>query len=213
MQQSSTYPGRADAAEAIREHLVCLRGGAPFLSPTDTDVLSSWLEEGYSVPAVIQALEKVAQARQKRPTKAPFTLAKAKRYLKADDRSAAPGAVGAPTLTAFVREFLASTRGDPRRAALETLGNELLDLPGDDPCQLQERALRLFREFHEKAWASLSDSERAQRLTRAREDLGDLADLLGPAALSASIEERARSALRRAYPSLTATALQQALFP
>ncbi|HMV67604.1 MAG TPA: hypothetical protein PKA64_12195, partial [Myxococcota bacterium] len=48
------------AAERVRRHLVAARGGAPFLSPTDADLLVGWLESGVPVPTILGAIEAAA---------------------------------------------------------------------------------------------------------------------------------------------------------
>ncbi|TVQ91381.1 MAG: hypothetical protein EA397_10000 [Deltaproteobacteria bacterium] len=203
-----------EAAEVIRAHLVSLRGGAPFLSPIETQTLDEWLQGGLSVPVILEALEAVADSRRKSPRKTPFTLDSAKRRLttlsaRVEQPRSAPRAHPLSDLASQIR---ASALDDRQGEALRALASSLCELPADDPHQLRELATPLIAAFHEKCWQSQMDSVREARLTRAREDLQDLEALLDPDTFERSVEERARADLRRAYPSVTVTALTRALF-
>ena len=70
------------AAEQVRAHLVQLRGGAPFLSPVDSQLLLEWLEAGVPVALILRSLEKAAAKRAARRTRAPLTLNGLRRTLK-----------------------------------------------------------------------------------------------------------------------------------
>jgi hypothetical protein len=72
---------RQHAAEQVREHLVTLRGGAPFLSPADGRLLGRWLDEATPVAAICLALERAVDARRKAPSRVPLSLTHAKRHL------------------------------------------------------------------------------------------------------------------------------------
>ena len=54
-----------DADEVCR-HLVMIRGGAPFLSSVDADLLTRWLDEGVGVGLILRAIERAAESRRKR---------------------------------------------------------------------------------------------------------------------------------------------------
>lgn len=213
MTECAQTEAHRQAAESIRAHLVCLRGGAPFLSPSDSALLDRWLQEGLTAPVIIEALERAAEARRKRPTKTPFTLDKARRHLQGV-ASSTPPSTSTPKahpiadLCSQIRSFAAD---HAHRSRLLALADKLATLPGGEPEQLREEALVLFRDFHLQAWSSLSETERGARLTRARETLGDLAELLDPEALELSLQEIARTELRQSYPLLTAQTLNRAL--
>ncbi|MGC6492270.1 MAG: hypothetical protein ACON5B_05455, partial [Myxococcota bacterium] len=70
------------AAETVRRHLVALRGGAPFLSPSDAHQLLTWLEEGRGVGQILVAVERAATRRTRQRIRAPLSLTHARRYLK-----------------------------------------------------------------------------------------------------------------------------------
>lgn len=205
-------------AEEVRRHLVCLRGGGLFLSPDEADLLASWLESGISVAAIVHALERAADARRKRPTRLPLTLKAAKRHLGKSSKGALPKS---PTeaenrshplepLTNALRLHGADSASTDRIA---TLAESLEALPTADPDRLERDAQGLFRDFLLQSWEELPEWEREARLTSAREELGDLVDVMPPAAVEASAREIARAQLRQRYPLLTAATLRQVLHP
>jgi len=208
-----TTETQQDAAEAVREHLVSLRGGAPFLSSADSEILAAWLRAGHSVPRIVAALERVAENRRKRPTLVPFTLAKAKRYLTGSEPTPPAGAPipALDPLRALADRIERSIAEDPMSEALLALADALRRLAAEGGPSTLDAAVGLFTRFHDDAWKALPPADRERRLTRAREELGELASLMPPEALAASVEELARAALRRGYPDVSARALAEAL--
>jgi hypothetical protein len=192
-------------AEEVRSHLVALRGGAPFLSPTDSALLVGWLDQGVSVAAICVALERAVEARRKRPTRAPLGLTHARRHLAAVQRASAASPPATPT--GHPLDPIASALRRDRPPGGEALALALRALPSDEPSALLDEALRLVRRWHEGRWAGLTDAERAPRLAAAREALGDLAADPEDPAIHAAVEERARDALRAETPYLDAPTL------
>jgi len=203
------------AAEAVRRHLVALRGGAPFLSPDDASILDSWLRDGWTAPQIVHALERAADARRKRPSRLPLTLRSARRHLGKAHR----GALSEPEPPPASEHAFATLAGalrdvsddDPRHDELGDLADALLALPDDDPDLLEARAQTLCRDFLLQAWASMADWERQARLQDARQSLHAVRDVLSPEALEASAEEIARDQLRQAYPLVSAATIRQVL--
>lgn len=207
---------RSRTAEEIRRHLVALRGGGPFLSPDDAELLAKWLDAGVTSPVIVHALELAAQARAKRPSRIPLSLKHARRYLNKPGRGAlgasqAASKTGEHPLQPLADAVLRNLSDDPGADAARTLVEALLDLPGHDRVLLEERAQALIRDFFLSSWTSMADWEREARLTTAREELGDLAAHLSPEALEASCEAIARDHLRRAWPTLSAATVHQVL--
>ena len=207
------------AAEAVRKHLVALRGGAPFLSPDDSSLLDTWLRDGWSGPQIIHALERAADARRKRPQRLPLTLRSARPHLgkahrgalrTAADRPPEPAAAAHPLapLAAALRERPAD---DPRHDQRDALADALLALPVDDPQLLEARAQTLCRDFLLRAWTEMEDWEREERLDDARQSLHAVREVLSAAAFESSAEEVARDQLRQAYPLLSAATIRQLL--
>lgn len=200
-------------AEAIRAHLVALRGGAPFLSPNDARLLLRWLEEGVAVPTVLAALERAADNRSRKPSRLPFGLHLARPHL-GKRASLDHGLVADPDdhPLAAVAEVLraAPTSEGPGPAAL---ADALLALPTDDPEALLRGALELARAFFDERWHALDPDERARRLDDAGEELGDLLLMLDEVEQERAREERVRDQLRRAWPCLHAAALWDLVDP
>ena len=157
------------ACEQVREHLVSLRGGAPFMSPADVSLLLDWLDGGLEVVQILLAMERLAEARQKTRSRAPFTLAKVKRHLgrpthgklgkvyvaqkltEAQEHPLAP-------LVEFLREDAESTAPNPEE--LEKLAASLEALAPQKPTELAESAIALIRDFHIANWERLDSTER-----------------------------------------------------
>jgi hypothetical protein len=214
---SEPAPTDDQDAEAVRQHLVVLRGGAPFLSPDDASLLDEWLQRGLTVPTIVHALERAADARRRRPSKVPFSLRAARTHLGKPGRSAlgaaSPGVEsGAHPLLPVVDGLRSQARGHPRHTALTAVAQSLLDL--DPHAQdLEQQALTISRDFLLSSWSMLSAVERGHHLTRAREELVEVADLLSAEAFEASAEALARDTLRQAFPLLSAATLHQVLSP
>lgn len=201
---------RQHAAEQVREHLVTLRGGAPFLSPADGRLLGRWLDEATPVAAICLALERAVDARRKAPSRVPLSLTHAKRHL---------GKPGAAVVTGGVETTNAGHPLAPITVALRAGGDanrrELADhleaLPAGPegslgPDALVEKAVAAIRTFHAARWSALTDEDRRARIASAVEALGDLRGHLDEAVLWAAAEEHARDHHRQELPWLaTAT--------
>lgn len=200
-------PHHQTAAEEIRDHLVTLRGGAPFLSSSDAVLLGQWLEEGRSVTSVLVAIERAAESRRQNRSRLPLTLGQAKRHLDKTLTPAkeAPVRGGLPALVATIRE---AARDDRHHQALLELAVAIEGLKSDDPEALLRGALSSARAFFQRQWLALTEAERSELLAMAEDDLGDLAGLLDEITLAGAVEERARDLLRQAYPWLQAGTLR-----
>lgn len=205
-------PTHQQAAEEIRQHLVTLRGGAPFLSPADALQLLSWLDDGVSVPVILLALERAAEARRKRRAMTRLSLCHAKRHLNRPTKSIFQGHIHPPKapahpLAPLVDELLNQAHRDCRKEALTALARALGGLPTDDPQTLVRCALTAIRNFLATAWNDLTEEQRQKHLALAQAELGDYAGLVDEPTLLAAAEELARDKLRQSYKLLTAAAL------
>lgn len=195
-------------AEEVREHLVMLRGGAPFLSPADTLQLVRWLEEGVPVGAILRALDRAWEARRRRPSRVPLGLRQARRHL--DARGArpapAPGCGSAPLgpLADAARDI---ARADAARDHLLALADALCALGGDDPDALARGALTAIRSFRERVWEDTPEPDREAVRAAARDELGALLDGLDEATAASLVEEGARARVLAPYARLDAAAV------
>jgi len=187
---------RQREAEEVRAHLVMLRGGAPFLSPRDSALLERWLDDGVTVPTILVALERAADARRRRKTRAPLELAHAKRHL------------GKPTGGKLSAKRPSSHPLGPVCDRLEQSGEPALaavlrELDTSDPDLLVRGAVGLVRAFVDARVGGLSDEDRAALRAEALEELGELAGSLTSSELEDLLDEGIRRRVRATWPWLT----------
>jgi hypothetical protein len=162
-------PAHREAAEEVRDHLVCLRGGAPFLSPRDALALVRWLDDGVPVPVLLIALERAAARRRATRARTPLTLVALRPHLPA---------VRAPDP---VPETWSDQLRDARRGAKRAW--EQLDEEGRDALYEAARARLgdLLLHVDEATSLALVEEEARDLFRTARPDLG------GARALVASV--------------------------
>jgi hypothetical protein len=192
-----------DAAEEVRAHLVAIRGGAPFLSPTDAWQLVSWLEAGVPVGDLLLAVERAAEARRRQRARTPLTLGAVKRHL---GKSPYPRELPAPRVDAGpplapIARSLSSEQDDAATRLAEAL------LAAAD----ERAALAAIRTFVQERWDGLGEARRDALRERAREELGDLLLLVDEAVGLALVEETARDLFRQGYPLLAAASVRALL--
>lgn len=188
-------PGPEDAAEEVRAWLVQLRGGAPFLSSADGELLSTWLEAGVPVVTILRGLEAVGERRRAKRTRTPFTLRSCKATVERLAGRKSAWRVPVDLAAALAPEVVAPV--DPVAALLA----ELRALEGSAEARA-DRACVLLRQFHQQVWDGLGD-ERNALITAAEEELAPLREALGAEAFRRACEEHARDRVRTRYPTLT----------
>ena len=194
-------------AEEVRQHLVMLRGGAPFLSPQCALQLIEWFDEDVGVPTILVALERAAEARRKKRSRIPLTLRAARRHL---------GKAGRATLrkgTDRSLQPLANHYAATDDTALAALCDELRAVEAADAERAMAMAMGLIRTFLESAWKGLRPGERERHLAAAQEDLGDLLHDIPEVDRPALVEEVARDALRQRYDALSAANVWELISP
>ncbi len=191
-----------NAAEQVRDHLVQLRGGAPFLSPVDAKLLLEWLESGIGVPTIARALETVAARRQARRTRAPFSLSSAKGAVK---KAVKQHKRRKPTdgLASLVRALETSGDAEEQRVA-----RSLASLEGEGEA-LVEAALELARRFFE---ARLDESDAEAMRRKAEAELADLKGVLSEKQWERAVDEVCRQQIRDAHPLLSAASIWDTVF-
>jgi hypothetical protein len=203
-------------AERIREHLVHLRGGSPFLSPDDAVALVSWLDAGVPVARILRGLDVAAKKRREQRKRAPLCLRHAKPWLgRPRDRAE----LAAPVL--FLAEddhplmaLAASLRardsdGGPTPRRCDELAQTLLALPDDD--HLAEEAIARVAAWFDACWRAHDPGGRARWQARAEAELGDILDLLADEERDEIVEEHARGLFRDSIPGCDATTILQLL--
>ncbi len=207
-------------AEAVRAHLVSLRGGAIFLSPADTLRLIGWFDKGVTVADVLRALERAAETRLKKRSRVPFGLGQASRYLggrtKGVFRSPKPPIVYHEPdypLAPLVALIAGRAAGDPQEKRLRDVAADLEGLALVDRDQAAKQAMIRLRMFHDSCWESMGARAQQQVRDQARTNLGDLVHLVDEADLQPVIEESARGLARERYQWLSAASVWDLLAP
>jgi hypothetical protein len=197
-----------EAAEEVRAHLVAIRGGAPFLSPSDAWQLVAWLESGVRVGDLVLAVERAAEARRRKRARTPLTLGAVKRHLGRPSyaRDVPRSKPGEPPLAALARAL----RGNPDPdGAGARLAASLADVRPEESGERE--ALAAIRTFVETRWDGLGDARRDALRARACDELGDLLRLVDEADGHALVEETARDLFRQGYPLLAAASVRALL--
>lgn len=123
-------PHWREAAEVVRQHLVSLRGGAPFFSPRDGVLLVKWLEEGVATELILLALERAARSRRKTRARTPLSLGAASRHLGAVTEAGGVDAETGDTLT-DLRRGRQTAWAALDREGLDALRQRAVDRLGD----------------------------------------------------------------------------------
>ncbi len=196
-----------DAAEEVRAHLCTLRGGAPFLSPSDALLLVGWFERGVPVGDILRALERAREVRRTHRSRYPLNLNHARRHLGRPTRGAfareRPARGNEPVFAPVVRAMRSVPGRGPARRQLE---HALSAIDADGQLAVRQ-ALAYIREFFDATWLDMGEQGRSRLRDRARIELGDLLSLVDEGTAAALIEEPSRDLLRQTYPALSAASL------
>lgn len=188
---------RQSDAELVRSHLVALRGGAPFMSPSDSRLLLGWLDAGVPVPLILHGLEQAAEKRRSKRLKTPLRLSNAKPWVGEwrTGQVAAPAPKPSNALGPWIAEL--RSLGPVERWAADRLER----LSGDDVAQ---DALKVVTAALEWAWGQ---ADRTGLLTQAEAELEHIRGVVPEARWLSLREEVARDLLRQAHPRLSTQAV------
>jgi len=197
-------------AEDVRAYLVNLRGGAPFLSGADSQLLHGWLTDGVPVAVIMASLDRVAIRRRRRRTRGRMTLQSCRGEVRRMMGRARPVPAARPTPRGGLGR-LASEIGVLTVAPLllpmrDTLTADITRLDQDGPPDVEERARQAIaacRRFHEAVWDAIV-AQRSALLRDAETELDALRGLLRGAAWDAAVEEVARDRVRARFPLVSA---------
>lgn len=198
----------ARSAEIVREALVRLRGGAPFLSAADTSALVGWLDQGVGIARILAALELAANQRLARRVRAPLELRHARRHL-GKALAAAPRAPPAPLSARPASTDLLPPLGHLDATvtpAILALREALASLPAE-PDRAADAAAHAVVTFFGASWTLLGEPGRARYHLRAEAALGDLLDGLDEGERAALLEAHGRALLRSDAAGLSVTAI------
>lgn len=201
--------------EEVRDFLVTVRGGAPFLSGADGRLLLDWLRDGVPVPLLLASIEAVAEKRRARRARGRLSLSACRKAVEAGRARGAdlalgearPDAVSPPStgLAALAREAAGQPVPEALRPALEAVVNALDALAGDPRHAdvVGRAATQAVTRFHVEAWAAAAPEHEALR-ARADQELEPLRSALSAPAFAEMREEVARDLVRRRYPVVSA---------
>jgi len=220
-------------AEEVRAHLVEARGGAPFLSAADGQLLLDWLDSGVPVPLILAAIDRVVIRRRKKRVRSRLTLKACKgevaKALKKQaarntqgallaEASCAPVPDGAPShasaLHGLIEELECVEVASEMRQAWRTLLSDLRELAEEAPAleQATVRAIGAARDFQREAWSAMAAHHPSLRQA-ARVELAHLEGAVSERIFLELLEETARDQLRRRFPLVSADQLWDRLQP
>lgn len=207
---------RAAAAAQVRDHLVMVRGGAPFLSGADARLLGDWLDEELPVAGILACIDAVAQRRRGKPARSRLSLSACKgevkklrtrlASLKAGSDPAPSGAAPAAAAPLGVgwAQWLAEVEGlDLPTPAGPALCRALREEARRDrpPLEAAAVALSLVRSTLAEIW-EVSDQTALQ--DQAAAELAPILAVVPPRKRAELLEQGARDQLLRRWPSLAA---------
>lgn len=193
-------------AEAVRAYLVELRGGAPFLSGTDSRLLVRWLEAGIPVPVITAALDLAAEKRRKRrgkgkPARSRLTLSAARSAV--EKQGAAPVTAQTAGLQTWHGELEGMAVDAVLRPAKAQLIADVAAIAPGDPDAAGRAAIEACRSFQAAAWQAAAE-ESDDLISAARTQLKALESILDAGAFSAAVEEVARDMVHARTPLVSA---------
>jgi len=196
----------AGQAEDVRCYLVELRGGAPFLSGADTDLLHGWLNDGIPVALILASIERVAARRRKRRIRSRMSLTSCRRELRKLVGLRDKEVVCGDGLTRLAGEISSSITDSRLLPARDVLVNKLISIDANREEDSETRARKgsaACRCFHQQMWAAIS-SDHKELLAAAEIELTALKNLLDDTEWSACVLQVARDYVRSQYPLVSA---------
>jgi hypothetical protein len=228
-QQATTGPDarpQSILAEEVRAYLVTVRGGAPFLSSSDGQLLVEWLDQGVPIAAVLSAIERTARRRTGRRVRTRLTLRACKGEVKKlfGTPESTPG--GSPhgasasqqlthaVLSAEVDRIASLEIPDVARPAHQALVASLraLSTSSGPPDEVMDELSAAVRTFHEALWDSTSALQ-AKFRAQAQASLAPLEAVVSAKVFSDLIDEQVRQSVRQLVPGVEVAPLWEQLNP
>lgn len=195
--------------DEVRDYLVAVRGGAPFLSPEDERLLLGWLDEGRSTLEIAAVIDDAAERRRKRKLRARLTLQACAKLLRPRPAASSPAAVTG-TLARLATTWRTLALPPTERPLLDGLCATLerIERPGAHTDELGREAAAALARFHRERW-SINQHRWESLRSQARDRLQGLG--LAPEELEELVEEQAHDLLRRELPDVSARRLWDTL--
>jgi hypothetical protein len=214
-----------DTAESIRGYLVSIRGGAPFLSSTDGQILVEWLDASISPAIICTVIDRVALRRRKKRVKTRLTLHVCRGELNKIFKKK-PSKKGTRSGTSTEKEnspfeqlkekILAESlplQVHPLRIEILQVLDEIYDVHQShknsfdlkkrkhDLEEAMQKAISVLVKIHEYIYeATINEHEELQ--VEAEIELSSLRSILPPIQWRDAVDEVIRDKLRQRFPSL-----------
>ena len=206
-----------EKAEKIRTYLILARGGAPFLSGADCNILVKWLDENISIAAITTAIDRVAARRRAKRVRSRMSLNVCKGELKKilGHKTKTPKALKKIKnigLDGLAKRFNAMDV-PPRLFSLKSQLIQTMTQLAEKQCTAEElanQAIQACCDFHEQAW-QLSEHLHEGLQEQAETELLSLRNLLGEQHWREMVEEVMRDKLRSQFPLISAQSIWNAI--
>ncbi len=210
-------PEHRQAAEQVAAYLVNVRGGALFLSGADVQLLSVWLDESIPVPAILCAIDKVAEKRRAKRGKTRLSLNRCKStlmklvYKKSSDNTPEP--VAPTSYSQAIRQWSLDIRNswtsnsvlvEEQRSFANRLEYTQKQEWGRE--EIAEHVIAWINDFQDEAWAQYGSAQ-MDWIEDAEIELQHLKRLLTGQRWVESVEEVARDRMRQYFPLIQAQEL------
>jgi len=213
-------------AEEVRDYLVAVRGGAPFLSSVDDRLLLDWLRQGVPVTLILASIDQVADQRRRKRSKSRLTLAACKKTVEkqragagaerlgAGGGASAPPRVAAPRLATLATEVRALPVPPALAPAATELAAELELLAGqtDHADTIGRAATAAVTRFQARAWEATAQEHPTLR-AQAETQLASLRSALSEPDWAALVDEVAHDLVRQRTPVVCARQVWDRLGP
>ena len=224
-----------ETAEQIRSYLVSIRGGAPFLSSTDGQILVEWLDSSISPEIICSVIDNVSLRRRKKRVKTRLTLHVCRGELnkmfkktnstKDPDPSILPVQEKQSPIQKFKEQVLAEIlpiQVHPLRTrflkilddvdAVQKVHSNVFDLKKrkHEMEEVMQSVIAILVQIHEQIYeATIDEHERLQ--SQAELELSSLRTILPPVQWRDAVDEVVRDMLRQRFPSLRVGAVWDAI--
>ena len=202
-----------NSAEQVANYLVSARGGALFLSGADLRLLIEWLDADIPIPAILAAIDQVAERRREKRVRSRLSLNGCKGALNKLLYKKQPKKTDTSAVTTYdqalqlwsvkIRDSLTEESllfSQQREFALRL---DQLALENASRKQISEKVIQWMNQFFEDAWNQYGCYQ-SEWIDTAEMELHNLKRLLTQARWSEAVEEVARDRLMQLFPYMQA---------
>ena len=204
-----------EKAEEVRAYLVQIRGGAPFLSGADGQILIRWLEDEIPVPAILSAIDAVSERRRAKRVRTRLSLKVCTGNLrKILGKTAKKNikSVGKNPICDLANQISQMKVPATLSNKKDSLVEKLLTI-GDTQLRTEENISQVMhagRAFHAEAWIQ-AEPEQEQLQIASEQELSALRAILPAIKWQEAVEEVMRDKVRMRYPLISAQKIWDAI--